>query len=721
MQEAGDDAGPAARPASDQASPPGVAGGLLLEVDPDGVLTAVDGALTAVDGAPAAPAPGRDAVGALAPLLGTAGLDALRSALQRGRATSFPAGGAQPLHVSVRPWRGGHHLVHVAPADARADALVELRARAAQQEAAAELGRLALGGAELPVLLQRAADAVAGVLPGADVGVLELADGVLHARTTRARPDLPVRLELADIPGTTIEAALRTGAPAHVADYAAHGPAPALRARTGVASAASVPVRTAEGTWGVLSVTHTRPGGVGEQELLFLQQVAHLLGAAADRAAAEERIRHQSLHDALTGLPNRVRLRQLLDEALAPGAEPCALMILDLDGFKDVNDALGHAVGDRVLQQVAPRIAAAVGERGTVARLGGDEFAVLLRPDAEAEAVAADVRAAFAAPFGDGALAIPLDVSIGIALGPVHGNATSTMLRQADVAMYRAKSTGSGWATYSSTLDAPQMLRLSLIAELRTAIAAGQLELHYQPVVSVQTGRLRSLEALVRWRHPERGLVPPQQFIPLAERSQLIGPLTLWVVNEALQRCAELGRAGLEVPRVAVNLSMHCLADARSAAAVRARLIDASDVLSVEVTETALADERAREFLEDLAGHGVSVSVDDFGTGYASLAHLRALPVEQLKIDRTFVEHLEQEPRDRAIVRTVVDLARALDLTVVAEGVESEVVAERLREIGVGLGQGFLWSPALPAAEFAAWLAGSPHGAQGRAPGRTRG
>ena len=589
--------------------------------------------------------------------------------------------------------------------------IAELRARVRQQEAVAELGQAALAATDLPAFLTLVVDIVRTTLGTAQAGLLQLVDGWLVTRFTGTEdPVEHLRYSPADLRGTTIETALRTGRPAHVADYGAQavGAQNPIRARAGVTSAASVPIHLPGGMWGVLVVAHRERGGVGDQELLFLQQVATLVGTTAERARTDAHVQHQALHDALTGLPNRVMLHRATDEALSAGTgSPCALLLLDLDGFKDIHDTLGHAVGDTVLQVVATRLADAVGPRGVLARLGGDEFATLLREAnwPSAVALAKLVLDAFEEPFTVGELSIPLTASIGIALSPTPDADTSSLLRRADVAMYRAKASGTGWAGYDAGRDAPQMRRLTVISELRDAISAGQLELHYQPLMSVMTGQVVSVEALVRWRHPQRGLVPPLEFIGLAEHSRLIGPLTTWVLEEALEQSGRWTAAGLAPVLIAVNLSAHCLGDPPTLRGLRRRLVDAREQLTVEVTESCLIDTGARRALHDLAAQGVGCSIDDFGTGYSSLAHLRELPVRELKIDRTFVSNLHGDPRDQAIVRSVVDLARALDLRVVAEGIETPHVAEVVRSIGVDVGQGFLWSRPLPGAELSTWRA----------------
>ncbi|RZS90993.1 diguanylate cyclase (GGDEF)-like protein [Motilibacter rhizosphaerae] len=599
----------------------------------------------------------------------------------------------------------------------------ELAARVRQQEVVTRLGQRALrGDLSVDALLRWTRGLVRDTLGVAVCSLFELEGDEL---VNRGSDDgaIPQRTPVARLEGTTIVRALRTRRTVHVADYdrQADDPRKPGTASEHVRSAASVPLartRTEDGPgagelWGVLAVTDPRPDAIGVQERLFLEQVAQVVATALARRRTEAEVKHLALHDALTGLPNRTNLRQVLDEQLGNDDEQRtgALLLLDLDRFKEVNDALGHAVGDRVLREVARRLRAAVGADGVLARLGGDEFAVVVGPRQGRDAavvVARSVLAQFAPPFREDELEIDLSVSIGIALSPQHGTDASRLLRHADVAMYRAKSTGAGWAVYDERLDAPQLHRLSAIGELRAAIAGGQLEVHYQPLVTLADGGVRSVEALVRWRHPERGLVPPDQFVELAEQSRLIGPLTLAVLDAAVAQHAAWQAATGTAPRIAVNISLRCLDDPQSYAAIRQRLVDARDVLTVEVTESALAGDEARQALLDLAQQGVACSVDDFGTGYASLAYLRDLPVSELKIDRAFVRELHVRARDQAIVRSVVQMAHALDLHVVAEGVESSEIAAVLRGLGVSSAQGYYWSRPVEGALLLPWFAGAP-------------
>jgi diguanylate cyclase (GGDEF)-like protein len=421
---------------------------------------------------------------------------------------------------------------------------------------------------------------------------------------------------------------------------------------------------------------------------------------------------HQALHDALTGLPNRTLFRQRVQETLRPArGEPVAVMLLDLDGFKDVNDTLGHHIGDLLLKEVGPRLASVVHDDHLVARLGGDEFAVLVTgfEDAKgATTLANRLIAALADPFEVEDLRLHVDASVGIAIFPEDAEDADTLLQRADVAMYVAKDERSRVELYSSERDVHSRRRLRLLGELRGAIAEGQLVLHYQPLVELETRVILGVEALVRWEHPTLGFLPPGEFIPLAERSGLIGPLSEFVLEQAIEQNAAWQAEGIRI-RTAVNLSVRNLADLELPRLV-ARLLDrtglASDCLDLEITEsTIMADpERAMTVLEPLSRMGVRLAIDDFGTGYSSLAYLRQLPLSVLKIDQSFVGHMGTSENDAIIVRSTIDLAKNLGLEVIAEGVEDEATAVQLFELGCLLAQGYYFSRPVPAEQVTQML-----------------
>ncbi|MEU9335219.1 bifunctional diguanylate cyclase/phosphodiesterase [Streptomyces sp. NPDC048290] len=426
------------------------------------------------------------------------------------------------------------------------------------------------------------------------------------------------------------------------------------------------------------------------------------------RARAEEQLR-----DPLTGLPNRQwlheRIWSALDDAERIGARS-ALMLIDLDRFRSVNDTLGHLAGDRLLLQTADRVRKALPRGAEVARLGGDEFAVLL-PVADsitsATRVARSIVAELGSPLDLDGLTLVLEASAGVAVYPDHALDAEGLLRRADVAMYQAKRDRTGVEVYESKRDSNTPDRLGLLADLRRALDAREVQLHYQPKVRFD-GEVAGLEALVRWVHPERGKVPPDEFIAIAESSGLMPHLTEYVLDTALAQVAEWRAQGLFVP-VAVNVSprdVHTPGFAGSVAARLARHGVPAGALQLEITEHVLLEDpqRAADTLAGLTGHGVKMSLDDFGTGYSSLVHLRRLPVSELKIDRSFVARLAVDTEDAEIVRCTVDLAHSLGLLVVAEGVEDDETWERLRDLRCDAVQGWLVAAAMPPAETTAWL-----------------
>jgi diguanylate cyclase (GGDEF)-like protein len=391
--------------------------------------------------------------------------------------------------------------------------------------------------------------------------------------------------------------------------------------------------------------------------------------------------------------------------------EPVSLLVMDLDHFKDVNDALGHEQGDRLLIEISRRLATVVSEADTVARLGGDEFAVLLTDDADepaARRVARRIRKALEEPFHLGGITLESSASIGIAVAPDHGVDAETLAQRADVAMYAAKRSGAEVAVYARDLDQSSIRRLALLGELRSAITEDDLRLRYQPCLDLASGIVRSAEALVRWQHPTHGLLPPSEFIELAEVSGLIRPLTRWVIENVLGQIHQWSAEGVEL-RVAANLSVKDLYDRDLVPWLRDRLdawgVPASQ-LKLEITESELMDDPllALEVLGKLKALGVHTSIDDFGTGYSSLAYLKHLPIDELKIDKSFVGNLVQDANDLVIVRSTIDLAHNLGLAVVAEGVEDGATLDRLAELSCDRAQGFFVSRPLAGSAVVGWL-----------------
>lgn len=432
-----------------------------------------------------------------------------------------------------------------------------------------------------------------------------------------------------------------------------------------------------------------------------------------DRKHAEAALEHRALHDPLTDLPNRSLLRDRLHQALLSSQRngaSTALFFTDLDRFKEVNDSYGHHVGDALLTQVARRLRRAVGSGNTVARLGGDEFAVLLpNTDKIAATIAIQsIVASFREPLQIEGQTLDIAVSIGCALYPDHGDDASMLMRHADIAMYAAKRTGSVYAFYDPELDTNDEDRLDLMRDLRRAFNGDELTLHFQQLLNMNTGRVGEVEALVRWNHPVHGLLPPDRFIPAAEESGLIAPLTWWVLDEALRHCAGWKAEGLDVG-VAVNFSARTLHDQQMATEIGAllekRKVDPGR-LTVEITESAIILDPAGALrtLTQLRAMGVRVAIDDFGTGYSSLAHLKRLPVDQIKVDRSFVFDMSTNRESASIVRSVLDLGRNLGLHVVAEGVEDQATEELLRSMDCDLIQGYHISKPLPSPAIDAWL-----------------
>jgi diguanylate cyclase (GGDEF)-like protein len=424
--------------------------------------------------------------------------------------------------------------------------------------------------------------------------------------------------------------------------------------------------------------------------------------------------RRQATTDELTGLHNRryfyEKLREELATAKAQGS-PLTLLVADLDGFKELNDTLGHHAGDLLLQQIGPRIIDALRATDTLARLGGDEFAVLLPgcDAAQAVSVVERIRVVLDEPFTIRGLNIHAEASIGIAACPEHAQDGDSLVRRADVAMYQAKEARTGWEVYVAARDLHSRDRLELLGDLRRAIEGRELELHYQPKVDLGSDEVTGVEALVRWRHPARGLLGPMQFIPLAERTTLMRPLTMFVLDEALAQNRRWRDAGLDLT-VAVNLSVPNLLDTKLPGDVQElleRWAVPPERLILEVTENVILADPVRviDVLQALKQLGVNLSLDDFGTGSTALSYLKRLPMDELKIDKSFVMAMETSPADEAIVRSTTEMAQRLGLRVVAEGVETAAALAHLERHGCEQAQGYFLQRPVPAAEIAPWIA----------------
>jgi len=424
---------------------------------------------------------------------------------------------------------------------------------------------------------------------------------------------------------------------------------------------------------------------------------------------AQAALEHHALHDALTDLPNRLMLREETQKAIATNAT-AVLLLLDIDNFKEVNDSFGHQVGDVLLRQMGARLREPIAAEHLIARLGGDEFAILL-PGANALAAARTAQALLLAleqPFLSEDHALEVTASIGIAAFPEHGTVAETLLRRADVAMYAAKRTGGTYAVYRQEDDPYDASRLLLRADLRRAIDRREITLYYQPQVALATGKLTGMEALARWRNAERGWVPPVEFIPVAERMGLIKPLTLYLVELAGKDAMAIRKTGVDLP-VAVNVSMRNLLDPHFPEMIEeaiARSGQPPELLKLEITESAVMGEPGRvlETMKRLRSAGIRFSIDDFGTGYSSLAYLQRLPVEEIKIDRSFVGQMSSEAGSAAIVRATIELGRNLGLEVVAEGVEDDRTWQALERMGCSTAQGYFIGRPMPVVELDGWM-----------------
>jgi diguanylate cyclase (GGDEF)-like protein/PAS domain S-box-containing protein len=483
--------------------------------------------------------------------------------------------------------------------------------------------------------------------------------------------------------------------------------------QSGVSQLAKFRVRSLAGVWRRLEASGS--AFRGEKSLLKIALIAHDITESEAQTAA---LKHQSLHDELTGLPNRA----LLDSELTAAVETAqkrrkgfSLLHLDLDRFQVINDTFGYRWGDSLLQQIAPRLQGALRKTDTVARVNGDEFAVILPTIGDASGavrIARRLLHLLEPPFLIEGHQVALSANIGIGLCPEHGTDADTLLRRAALAVHQAKRTGVGYALYTvKQEEGYDPSRLLLLNDLRQASEHEQLVLYYQPKVDITSGEIHQVEALIRWQHPQRGVLSPDDFLPLAEESGLMKPLSQWVLNEAIRQCRAWSQDGIHL-RVAVNLSMRDLQDTqipqRIAGLLTAWGIDPVS-LEVEVTETAVANDigKMHQTLAELHQMGVRIAIDDFGTGYSSLAHLRRLPIDTIKIDKSFVQGLTKNENDTAIVRATIELGHNLGLCVVAEGVEDQMTWDALAALGCDLVQGYLISRPLPAVALQQWFGGT--------------
>jgi diguanylate cyclase (GGDEF)-like protein len=451
---------------------------------------------------------------------------------------------------------------------------------------------------------------------------------------------------------------------------------------------------------------------LGLMIILFQYLIGELL--TSERRGKElERVANT---DELTGLANRERFRTQLEDRITRAGragEAFAVMLLDLDRFKEINDTLGHHYGDQLLRELGPRLVECVGPDGIVARMGGDEFAVLPAEQTDApdalESYAREIIEFVQRPFEVEQMTLQVGASVGIARFPVDGDDPHTLLRRADMAMYAAKDANRGVDLYASGLDRDSRQRLSLLSDFRRALECDELVVHYQPIVDVRGAEVRGAEGLVRWEHPEHGLLPPGAFIAAVEQTGLIGPLTRHVLERSIAQCATWRTDGNDLS-VAVNLSVRNLMDPDLPTQI-STLLDIyglpANALQLEITESMIMSdpERALAIVGRLSELGVRLSVDDFGTGYSSLANLKRLPIDELKIDRSFVSPMMQDESDLIIVRSTINLGHDLGLKVIAEGVEDELTLKRLATLGCDLAQGYHLSRPLAPDAFTTWVA----------------
>ena len=443
-----------------------------------------------------------------------------------------------------------------------------------------------------------------------------------------------------------------------------------------------------------------------------IHRALHDAAERRKRKQMEEEIRRLAYSDPVTGLPNRASLNERLEQFLRADREnqsPVALLLMNLNHFADINNTLGHKNGDLLLQKIGQRLKRALPDPALVAAPSGDRFAVLLQGDIKQATLAADLMlSTLREPVVIEGLRLDMEANVGIALYPTHGQDPDTLFRRADIALSLAKGSQRHYALYDPAQDHYSSERLALIGELRNAINDNQLVLHYQPKADLKTGRVIGAEALMRWQHATRGMIHPMQFIPLAEHTGLIKPLTEWAIQTALRQIHAWEKEGIELT-VAVNLSSRNLLDPGLPHQIGRFLKEfgvAPERLELEITESVIMADpaRAMECLAQLNQMGLRLSVDDFGTGYSSLAYLKRLPVHEIKIDKAFVQGMMKDRNDAAVVRAAIDLGRGMGLTQVAEGVEDQQTWHGLIALGCDVVQGYFLSKPLPAAELASWL-----------------
>jgi diguanylate cyclase (GGDEF)-like protein len=483
----------------------------------------------------------------------------------------------------------------------------------------------------------------------------------------------------------------------------------------GVKGAIVVPLRSSGVVIGTLEATGQlhESSEFRDGDVRLLETIAAHASVAVENSRLVDRLRFDAYHDSLTGLPNRRRTLAALEDAIKVKTpdDVVAVILFDVDGLREVNNSLGHSAGDTLLAEFATRLRELSPAAALVTRVGGDEFAVILRV-ANADAavtLAIELRDSLRRPMEIGSLSLDVDAAIGIAVHPVHGSDAAVLLQRADVATHAAKSQATALQLFDPSLESRSVRRLGLAGDLRRALDNEALEVYFQPKVSLTSREILGVECLARWEHPVHGAVSPEDFVAVAEHTGQLGRLTDFVLREGLRRCRDWAASGRPLP-ISVNLSPRSVLDAEFPDRIERLLVEFAvrpDMLTLEITEDGVVSDADRPWptLNRLHALGVRLSVDDFGTGYSSLSQLRRLPVDEIKIDRSFVQGMATDPGDLAIVRAIVDLARHFGLSVIAEGVESELTLSLLSDVGCDLGQGFLFSRPLPYDRLEAWLA----------------
>jgi diguanylate cyclase (GGDEF)-like protein/PAS domain S-box-containing protein len=608
----------------------------------------------------------------------------------------------------------------------RKAAEAELERRAAQQAAVARLGEHALEGASATDLMQEAVSTAAHLLNVDIAAVIELLPGgdAFVFRATHGLQGMSADEIVPTGKGSQAGYTLLTGAPVIVSDWNSETRfrrAPILEvlgARTGL----TVLIEGRRGPFGVLGLHSTAIREFKPGDIDFAQSLANVLGDTVERQLTDDDIRHRALHDPLTGLPNRIlfldRLQQATERMRRHPHTRTAVLALDFDRFKLVNDSLGHEIGDELLAAAAPRLKQTVRSSDTVARFGGDEFGILLEDIAgehDAIDMAQRIASVFTRPFVLDGEEHFVTTSIGIALAE-GGELAEDLIRDADAALNRAKERGRArYELFDERMRGRAISRLRVENDLRRALERDELTLDYQPLVSLRDHSIVSVEALIRWEHPERGRIAPADFIPVAEENGLIEPIGRWVLDRACRQAARWYRERPDAPPItmAVNLSAAQVASRglpeTVAAALRGSGLDPA-CLTLELTESVMVGDAddLRETLQALKAIGVRLVLDDFGTGYSSLSYLTRLPFDALKVDRSFVDGLGTEPRDTAITEAIVAMSHALSLQVVGEGTETELQIAELSRLGCDLAQGYHFSRPVSAAEITRMLAEGP-------------